>query len=429
MDNNAQIETFQRIASGEHSDENLSLNGGSEDECYSSTGMLSPDPMRQLLMLSSRPQGESTSRNELLERDSLPDGGSATELVTEEDIFDPSEHSFSNTARSWFGTLNRPEDETRSLEFEAAVARLNELENEAESGSGRLVYLMYVQEHGSRNNREHYHAVLHFNSPIRRTAVKSYLRCEFWNLFPRRGSIDDCRRYLEKGGAPIRTAGRKPRERNADAKKRKAEKEYKEFIEDAYNLEISMVDLLMKHKRRMLSKISAVAKIRSYLLPERKGKPYVLWVRGDTGVGKSRGPFETFKGMIYRKNTKNKWWDGYDPTVHHVVIVDDYRAMGDLDFTWFLSITDWYHVSEEVKGGATYPSPALLIFTTPWRVEIGLSHPDESIDQALRRIDKQFELPEQLGEYNIFLQEFKEGKHQKPGYQPWPLPNLEISTS
>jgi hypothetical protein len=46
------------------------------------------------------------------------------------------------------------------------------------------------------------------------------------------------------------------------------------------------------------------------------------WIWGPTGTGKTIGAALDWPGH-YKKDANNKWWCGYDPKIHSVVIIDD----------------------------------------------------------------------------------------------------------
>ena len=85
----------------------------------------------------------------------------------------------------------------------------------------------------------------------------------------------------------------------------------------------------------------------------RDTKPYVMWIYGETGTGKTRYVFDNYKD-IYIKNS-TKWWDGYDG--HEVILIDDYRR-DFMKFHELLTLTDRYPCRREFKArSSTEPSP------------------------------------------------------------------------
>lgn len=121
-------------------------------------------------------------------------------------------------------------------------------------------------------------------------------------------------------------------------------------------------------------------------------KPFVYWLYGSTGTGKSRWAWESYP-EAYSKDPSNKWWDGYNG--QPVVIIDDYRPCKEIPFNQLLRLLDWYPIMVEVKGVMIQFNAKIVIITTPkpptetferldW---IG----DEQHQQLHRRIDCTFE--------------------------------------
>lgn len=117
-------------------------------------------------------------------------------------------------------------------------------------------------------------------------------------------------------------------------------------------------------------------------------KPFVLWLWGEAGAGKSteaRAFCERcFNGDIYTKSDGTKWWPGYD--AHECVILDDFR-----DAWWpltdMLRILDKYECRIENKGGYRQLRAKVIVVTCnvpPTMVYRGV--PNESQKQLLRRI-------------------------------------------
>lgn len=76
------------------------------------------------------------------------------------------------------------------------------------------------------------------------------------------------------------------------------------------------------------------------------------WVWGPTGCGKTASVFARYKpDEIYIKDN-SKWFDGFDPTRHKVVLLDDFRYAKDgLSFDDLLRIAQPYECRVQVKGG------------------------------------------------------------------------------
>lgn len=120
---------------------------------------------------------------------------------------------------------------------------------------------------------------------------------------------------------------------------------------------------------------------------DRDFKPYVEWIYGETGTGKTRFVVETEKDLwISGKNLR--WWSGYEN--QEAVLLDDFRK----DFCTFhelLRILDRYPYTVEVKGGTRKLNSKRMYITSCFHPE-EVYKTGEDVKQLLRRIDKITEL-------------------------------------
>jgi len=94
-----------------------------------------------------------------------------------------------------------------------------------------------------------------------------------------------------------------------------------------------------------------------------KQKPWVTFIIGDSGKGKTRMATTIAKqnfGQDYFIKTGNcKWWDGYD--YEKCIIMDDFE--GQMDDKQLLQFMDRYKYQGEIKGGTIFLNPERIIFT------------------------------------------------------------------
>lgn len=122
--------------------------------------------------------------------------------------------------------------------------------------------------------------------------------------------------------------------------------------------------------------------------PDRDFKPYIEWIYGPTGVGKSRYVFEKIGTQGWWSSKTLKWWDGYEN--QEAICIDDFRG----DFCTFhelLRILDRYPYNVEVKGGYRKFN-SKVIYITSYCHPKDVYETREDIDQLLRRIDKIHEI-------------------------------------
>ena len=135
--------------------------------------------------------------------------------------------------------------------------------------------------------------------------------------------------------------------------------------------------------------------LRSIYLKQRSQQPFVLWLSGKTGVGKTKLAFELSSLFasdicddIWISSGGLQWFDGYDG--QSIAIFDDFRAKHAKDFSFLLRITDRYPIRVPYKGGFVQWIPKLIIFTCPKSPEITFStradHRPEDVNQFLRRL-------------------------------------------
>lgn len=106
--------------------------------------------------------------------------------------------------------------------------------------------------------------------------------------------------------------------------------------------------------------------VRASALKSRDFKTKVIVLHGAAGTGKTRraveheGPDRTY--VVSRGDSgRCIWWDGYNPTIHTTVVLDDFY--GWLPWSFLLQLMDRYGFKVEVKGG-TLPFLAKTLFIT-----------------------------------------------------------------
>ena len=116
-------------------------------------------------------------------------------------------------------------------------------------------------------------------------------------------------------------------------------------------------------------------------------KSTVLWLSGETGIGKSRiarqiqEATRSHAWSCYSKSGSNKWFDGYSGD--ELVIWDELNK--DFPFTLLLQILDRYELRVETKGGYKNFNPKLIIITTNYSPEEIYCETDEKHMNALKR--------------------------------------------
>ena len=115
------------------------------------------------------------------------------------------------------------------------------------------------------------------------------------------------------------------------------------------------------------------------------------WVFGKPGTGKSKWcRTRCSVEKLYPKNT-NKWWDGFNPTLHQVVIMEDFPSDG-MRFAQLMKIwSDRYSFIGEIKGGQILINPGKFFFLVTSNYPIETVFPGED-GEAIRRRFKEIEI-------------------------------------
>ncbi|MEM4721922.1 MAG: hypothetical protein QXT73_07695 [Candidatus Methanomethylicaceae archaeon] len=153
-----------------------------------------------------------------------------------------------------------------------------------------------------------------------------------------------------------------------------------------------------------LRNLRAVHWLFSVYAPSQRQKPFVEWIYGATGVGKSRyARFVAdswFVGQTYWKPPSTRWFDGY--VGQALVVMDDYRydvrvsEDQQIGFAFLLRLFDRYPLQVEVKHGYVPCNPERIIVTTTRSPrETFVSLRTEDVEQMLRRLDRVVHMPEE----------------------------------
>jgi len=92
------------------------------------------------------------------------------------------------------------------------------------------------------------------------------------------------------------------------------------------------------------------------------------WIWGPTGTGKTRDAHAQHPNA-YLKSAANNWWDGYNPLIHDVVIIDDFDKY-HIKQGFSLKIwSDHPAFIAETKGGSMFIRPQKLIVTSNYSIQ------------------------------------------------------------
>jgi len=135
--------------------------------------------------------------------------------------------------------------------------------------------------------------------------------------------------------------------------------------------------------------------VQSCNVPLRTKPPFVFWLHGSTGTGKTRCAYEfgANDGSLWKSGGNStvgssvRWFDGYNG--QRVAIIDDFRSKG-VEFSFFLKLLDRYPLRVEYKGGSVDWVPSYIFVTTPYSMvrtfQKRFQHIPEDIEQLTRRV-------------------------------------------
>lgn len=236
-----------------------------------------------------------------------------------------------------------------------------------------ITYIIYGYETGKEKKTPHLQGYCELTHRMRpRTIKKLGVGFERMHIEARKGKQCDAIKYCKKEGNWIEYGTPKVLKQGA----RRDLDEVREAARDHGMKEVATW--------ANLQEIRVAEKYLTYCEPKRTWKPYVEWIYGPTGTGKSRYAHDSLPDA-YCKSDSSKWWDGYD--AHEDVILDDFR--GDwMKLAELLTLIDRYERRVEFKGGSRqFLAKRIIITSCVSPKQAYASCTQEKIAQLLRRID------------------------------------------
>jgi hypothetical protein len=270
-------------------------------------------------------------------------------------------------SRAWVFTINHPE--------EADITKITAIPNE----NPEIVQIHVGREIGSKTGTEHLQGFLKTKNPTTRKHISKIIGGRAWIETRARGSSDEAaKRYALKDDDIIISWPERYEEIIPDPSKRertKQEQEVKAFIDrckkatDAESVldEFPVVGLRNLHFMTTQVAKNQLQKLRIWggKLPQKN-----TWLWGAPGLGKTRWAFNiSGQSKVFTKSL-SKWWDGYHPETHEIVLIDEFspeiKGLTSLLKIW----ADRYPTTQQVKNGtiALCPGCYHLIVTSNYSI-------------------------------------------------------------
>lgn len=246
-------------------------------------------------------------------------------------------------------------------------------------------YIILGKEIGKDKQTPHLQGYGEFKKRISLTKLKKLNKRIHWE--PRRGTQKQAIEYCKK-------------ENNFEEKGIKNNQGQRKDLKKCINIvKKKNFRALFKNEPPNFQQIKVCEKYLTYCENKRDWKPEVIWIHGESGLGKTRlahllaSEGKIAPADVYIKDN-TQWWDGYDK--HETIIIDDFRA-SQMKFTYLLKILDRYEMRVEVKGGYRQLLAKKIIITSiekPQNAYTITKQQDEPIKQLIRRIDKIVDIKE-----------------------------------
>jgi hypothetical protein len=237
----------------------------------------------------------------------------------------------------------------------------------------RCRYGVYGREIGATGT-PHLQGFLIFKESTRFNAVKELLgdRCHIEGA---NGSNDQASEYCKKDGDFVES-GQIPNERGA----RTDLYEAIEFLTESRD----MVAFKREYPREYIKYPRGFSTLLSYPAREPGNPPYVHWIFGRSGVGKTRYVFARESGVpIWTSIGDLSWFEGYYQ--QPVALLDDFRG-SNCKFSYLLRLLDRYPFTVEYKGGSIPFNSSRIYITSCHAPSTVYDKLPEDVFQLIRRV-------------------------------------------
>lgn len=252
----------------------------------------------------------------------------------------------------------------------------------------RVRYFIVGKEHAPTTGSVHFQGYFRLPYPVSFERVKGWFGGTA-HVEAARGSDLHNKAYCSKEqvvceiGTPVQTIVAK----NQEEKMVMLMEDIRNGVPDS-ELRTKYPSLFFMHAQKVLSyRISNTCWDRIWGIPGQEAgrrdlRQKNFWIWGEPGTGKTRWARSIAPHLTYPKNV-SKWWDGYNPWQHRIVVIDDWPAVLPPGVTSALAAHlklwgDRYPIPGEIKGSTMplIPGAFFLIVTSNFRPEEVFCHED-----------------------------------------------------
>lgn len=236
----------------------------------------------------------------------------------------------------------------------------------------RATYVILGKEVGRKRKTPHLQGYMELEDKTAFNTIKKL--CPRMYIAKRRGTAKQAQKYCMKDQNYLEKGTISNQGKRTDI----------EDVCDDIKAGMSLEDIAEGHPATFVKFHRGLKELKHTLSAHRTQKPYVKWLWGETGIGKTRTSVETSTSYYIKDNTK--WWDGYEQ--QETIIIDDFEeTVGDYpDFRTLLRLLDHYRFQGETKGGHVKINSPRIIITADRPPETYWQ--GDRLAQMLRRINE-----------------------------------------